>query len=83
MRLLLLADTHVPVRARDLPPEVWEAVEAADVVIHAGDWVEVALLDQLEEPARRLVAVYGNNDHGPFRQRLPALDFLRQDLLLT
>ena len=39
--------------------------------MHAGDWVDVALLDQLEARARRLVGVYGNNDHGPFRQRLP------------
>ena len=47
LRLLLLADTHVPKRARDLPAEVWTAVDAADVVVHAGDWVDVALLDRL------------------------------------
>ena len=46
--LLLLADTHVPKRARDLAPSVWEAVERADVVIHAGDWVSSELLDALE-----------------------------------
>lgn len=40
-----LADTHVPVRARDLPGEVWDAVDTADVVVHAGDWVDVGLLD--------------------------------------
>ena len=45
---LLLADTHLPKRARDLPAEVWQAVEEADVVVHAGDWVDVALLDELE-----------------------------------
>ena len=69
--MLLLADTHVPKRARDLPTEVWAVVEQADVVIHAGDWVGVALLDALEQRSRRLVAVWGNNDHGPLRQRLP------------
>ncbi len=36
MRLVLLADTHVPKRARDLPPQVWKAVDGADVVVHAG-----------------------------------------------
>jgi len=71
LRLLLLADTHVPKRARDLPPEVWAAVDAADVVLHAGDWVDVALLDALEARARRLVGVYGNNDGSPLRTRLP------------
>ena len=70
-RLLIIADTHVPKRARSLPEPVWAAVDAADVVIHAGDWVDVALLDELEERSRRLVAVYGNNDYGALRERLP------------
>jgi hypothetical protein len=33
--------------------------------------VDVALLDEMERRCRRLVAVYGNNDHGPLRERLP------------
>jgi putative phosphoesterase len=69
--LVLTSDTLVPQRARDLPHPLWAAIEAADVVVHAGDWVDVALLDLLEARARRLVAVYGNNDHGPLRERLP------------
>jgi uncharacterized protein len=71
MRLLLLADTHVPRRARDLPAQVWDAVDAADVVVHAGDWVDVELLDAIEQRANRVVAVYGNNDGPPLRERLP------------
>ena len=70
-RLLLLADTHLPKRARELPPEVWRAVGQADVVVHAGDWVEVGLLDELEARSRRLVAVHGNNDGPALRRRLP------------
>ncbi len=70
-RLVIIADTHVPKRARDLPDEVWRAVDAADVVVHAGDWVDVPTLDALESRARRLVAVYGNNDGPSLRARLP------------
>jgi uncharacterized protein len=70
MRLLLLADTHVPRRARDLPAQVWAEVDAADVVVHAGDWVDVALLDAIEQRADRLVGVYGNNDGADLRARL-------------
>jgi putative phosphoesterase len=69
-RLLLIADTHVPKRARDLPAQVWREVEAADVVLHAGDWVEEPLLDALQERSRRLVACYGNNDGPALRRRL-------------
>jgi len=69
--LVLTADTHVPKRAGDLPHALWAAIDVADVVVHAGDWVDLALLDRLEERSRRLVAVFGNNDHGAFRDRLP------------
>jgi len=75
VRLLVIADTHVPARARDLPAPVWSAVAAADVVVHAGDWVDVALLDALEAALHprgaRLIAVYGNNDGPALRARLP------------
>lgn len=71
MRLLLLADTHLPTRARDLPPRVWAEVEAADLVVHAGDWVCVDLLDELEQRSRRLLACWGNNDGAVLRSRLP------------
>jgi len=71
MRLLLIADTHVPQRARDLPAQVWDEIAKADVVVHAGDWVAPELLDQLESRAARLVACRGNNDGPALRARLP------------
>jgi len=71
VRLLLLADTHVPRRARDLPAQVWDEVAQADVVFHAGDWVALELLDALTAKAARLVACWGNNDGPPLRSRLP------------
>ena len=68
---MLIADTHIPNRARDLPAPVWDAVAQADVVIHAGDWVSPDLLDKLEARAHRLVACWGNNDGEELRSRLP------------
>ncbi|MFJ6215440.1 metallophosphoesterase family protein [Streptomyces sp. NPDC092296] len=83
MRLLIVSDTHLPRRARDLPPEVWQAVAEADVVLHAGDWVDPALLDRLEERSRRLVGVYGNNDGPALRARLPEVARVELDGLRT
>lgn len=71
VRLLLIADTHLPRRGRDLPTRVWEEVSAADVVVHAGDWTTVELLDELQTRATRLVACWGNNDGPQLRARLP------------
>jgi len=67
----LTADTHVPVRARALPAQLWDEVAKADVVVHAGDWVAPELLDELESRSARLVGCWGNNDGPALRARLP------------
>lgn len=79
LRLTILADTHIPKRARDLPPQVWQAIDRADVVVHAGDWVDVATLGAVAARARKLIAVWGNNDGPDLRRRLP--EVARAELL--
>lgn len=71
MRLVITSDTHVPVRARDLPAPLWRAIDEADVVVHAGDWVSAELLDAMQACTARPVGVYGNNDGPALRARLP------------
>jgi len=70
MKVLLISDTHLPVRAKVLQPQVWRLVDEADLVIHAGDWVDVATLDALAARAARLVGVAGNNDGPELHARL-------------
>ncbi|PPF65299.1 YfcE family phosphodiesterase [Rathayibacter tritici] len=77
VRLLLLADTHLPKRATTLPDEVWQAIDEADLVVHAGDWVDEATLDALEQRAPLLLAVWGNNDPESLRARLPEVAHAR------
>ncbi|WP_431813622.1 metallophosphoesterase family protein [Kocuria sp. cx-455] len=69
--ILLLADTHLPKRAKALPDQVWGEVDAADVVIHAGDWVDLDTFEALRNRARRLIAVWGNNDGPELRELMP------------
>jgi uncharacterized protein len=60
--VVVLADTHIRRgSARRLPPAVYAALEGADLVLHAGDVVTGALLDELGGFAPTL-AVLGNND---------------------
>ena len=68
-----MSDTHLPKRARVLPAPLLAELPRADVVFHAGDWVDTATLDLLESRSRRLVAVYGNNDGPALRARLPEI----------
>ncbi|PCE14454.1 phosphodiesterase [Microbacterium sp. SZ1] len=70
-RMLLLADTHVPKRVRRLPDAVLHAIDRADIVAHAGDWVDLQTLDLIESRSRVFHGVYGNNDGPDLRARLP------------
>ncbi|MDG9719494.1 metallophosphoesterase [Streptomyces sp. DH24] len=79
MRLLLMSDTHLPKRARELPAPLLAELPRADVVFHAGDWVDTATLDLLESRCRRLVGVYGNNDGPELRARLPEIAYTELD----
>jgi putative phosphoesterase len=62
VRLAVLADTHIPTRARDLPPGAWRVIDSSEGVLHAGDLTDPALLEALRRRTR-VWAVLGNNDH--------------------
>ncbi|WP_330461328.1 metallophosphoesterase [Streptomyces sp. NBC_00820] len=79
MRLLLLSDTHLPKRAKRLPDPLLAELPRADVVFHAGDWVDTATLDLLQSRSRRLIGVYGNNDGPELRARLPEVAYAELD----
>lgn len=63
MVVAVLADTHIPKRARDLPAQAYQHLERADAIIHAGDVLTNELLEQLARIAP-VYAVLGNNDRG-------------------
>ena len=57
----VIADTHIPVRACHLPPEIFQHFEGASMIIHAGDLVEENVVTELEAIAP-VLAVSGNMD---------------------
>jgi putative phosphoesterase len=66
----LISDTHIPVRAREIPREVFKVFENVDYIVHAGDLVSLSVVDELEQLAPVLV-VYGNMDGPEVRGKLP------------
>lgn len=68
--LVALSDTH----SRDGPRlsgRTRETIEAASVILHAGDFMTEDVLDGFESHGP-LYAVYGNNDTTAVRERVPA-----------
>ena len=62
MRVAVLADTHLRSGLERLSPAAREVLDGAHVVLHAGDVVSRAALDELSR-LRPVHAVLGNNDH--------------------
>jgi putative phosphoesterase len=63
MKVLVVSDAHLgAATVGRMPPEVWTMAAEADVVLHAGDVCEQAVLDALGQRAP-VHAVLGNNDH--------------------
>jgi len=69
--IALLADTHMPKGARRLPQRCAELIAGAEALIHAGDFLTVAVLKELEALCPVVHAVHGNVDEAILRRSLP------------
>jgi uncharacterized protein len=67
----VVSDTHLPRGVRRIPDACIESMRAADLILHAGDFVEVEVLRELEALGPPLAAVHGNVDSAELRQILP------------
>ncbi len=72
----LIADTHVPKRAICIPQKVFEVLKDVDFIVHAGDLVELSVIDELEQIAP-VLAVHGNMDGQEVKDVLPELNSLK------
>ena len=60
-RIGVLSDTHIPMRARYIPAEVFNAFANVDLILHAGDITEWSVIEELAALAP-VEAVAGNMD---------------------
>jgi uncharacterized protein len=70
-RLAVISDTHLPRGARALPEACVEQLRTADVILHAGDLIELPVLGELERLGPPVHAVRGNVDSAEVQARLP------------
>jgi putative phosphoesterase len=69
--LVVLSDTHARTDPH-LSGALLEAVRAADLLCHCGDFNREPVLAAFEAEATDFAAVYGNTDAAAIRERLPA-----------
>lgn len=70
MKVGVLSDTHVPTAAPFLPAAVFDIFKGVDLILHAGDIVELSVLDELRAIAP-VEAVAGNMDGSEAHLLLP------------
>jgi uncharacterized protein len=71
MLIAVISDTHLPRGARRLPEACIERIEAADLLLHAGDFSTLEVLRELEAIGPPVVGVHGNVDSADLRRLLP------------
>jgi uncharacterized protein len=71
VRLAIISDTHLPRGTRSLPAECVRQLGDADLILHAGDFIEASVLTQLEGFGPPVCAVRGNVDAADLQARLP------------
>jgi len=69
--IYVISDTHVPKRMSRIPVEFIEEVREDDIIIHAGDFTSLQVLQELEGLAT-LHAVCGNMDCPEIKEILPS-----------
>ncbi len=69
-RVAIISDTHIPKAAPGLPQELVEALRGSDLILHAGDLVDMTVLDELRSLAP-VAAVSGNMDTPEISAVLP------------
>jgi uncharacterized protein len=70
-RVAVIADTHLPRGTRVLPDECVRLLRAADLILHAGDFVTEAFLEELRALGPPVEGVYGNMDEPALKAALP------------
>lgn len=71
MKIVVLSDTHIPIAAKDLPQQVYDALKDAELIIHAGDMVSCEFYKKLQGFAE-VKAVHGNMDDPEMKKLLPS-----------
>jgi uncharacterized protein len=71
MNVAVICDTHLPRGSRELPDACIDRLRAADLILHGGDLLSVAFLEQLRTYGPPVLAVHGNADEAALKELLP------------
>ncbi len=76
IKLGIIADTHIPIKSKTLPDEIFTLFEGSNLILHAGDLVDLSVIDELKKIAP-VKAVYGNMDKEDVKKKFPRKQIIK------
>ncbi len=76
MKIGVISDTHIPDKSKHLPQAILDAFKQVDMVVHAGDLVDLEVIAELGKVCAKVFAVAGNMDSQAVKNKYPLKEFL-------
>lgn len=70
IKIGVISDTHIPIQAEAIPACLRESLAGMDMLLHAGDLIELSVIKTFQSICPNLKAVYGNMDPPEVRAAL-------------
>jgi len=74
MKIGVISDTHIPQSADKLPEKLLTGLKGVDLIIHAGDIGDLAVISSLKRVCKKIKAVHGNMDPPEIQKKFPKKD---------
>ncbi len=76
MKIGVISDTHIANRNEHIPGIILDVFRQMDMVIHAGDMVDLWVIDELKSACPKVVAVSGNMDSEAVKKKYLAKEII-------
>jgi putative phosphoesterase len=71
VRIGVISDTHIPDKVGRVPEAILDAFKNVDLIMHAGDMVDLEVIEELRSVCPTIVAVAGNMDRAEVAKKYP------------
>jgi uncharacterized protein len=76
VEIAIISDTHMPRGGRRLPDACVARLRRAELILHAGDFIRLSILQDLQALGPPVVGVQGNVDEAEVRAALPVTELV-------
>jgi hypothetical protein len=76
LKIGVISDTHIANKYEHIPGIILDVFKQMDMVIHAGDMVDLRVIDELKSACPKIVAVAGNMDQDAVKKKYPLKELI-------